>query len=67
MLTAEELNAYYWPQLFLVSDENLSTEQFPDLLNLSRTSLDTSQIYVIFNTFNIYLWIGNQADPYYLN
>jgi hypothetical protein len=37
MLTAEELNAY-----FLVSDENLSTERFPDLLNLSRTSLDTS-------------------------
>jgi hypothetical protein len=45
MITAEELNAYYnkhWLQLFLVSDENLSTEQFTDLLNLSRTSLDTS-------------------------
>jgi hypothetical protein len=35
MLSAEELNAFYWPQLFLVSDSNLSTEVFPDLLNLS--------------------------------
>lgn len=34
MMSAEELNAYYWPQLFLVSDENLDSTQFPELMNL---------------------------------
>ena len=35
-------------------------------MNLSRSLLDSGQIYVIFNTFHIFLWIGKDADPYFV-
>lgn len=66
MLNAEELNTFIWPQLFPVNDENLNQEAFPGLLNLSRTSLESTGIYVIFNTFGLYIWIGREADPFFL-
>lgn len=65
-MNAEELNTFIWPQLFSVADENLSQEEFPSLLNLSRSSLEAHGVYVIFNTFGLYLWIGREADPFFL-
>ena len=66
MLGAEELSAFLWPQLFLVSDETISSAEPPTLLNLQRESLESTGIYVLFNTFNVYLWIGKEADPFFL-
>ena len=35
--------------------------------NLNRTWFDSTGIYVIFNTFYVYLWVGNAVDSYFLN
>lgn len=67
MLGAEELSAFLWPQLFCVSDESLSQDEFPALLNLNRESLESTGVYVLFNTFNVYLWIGKEVDPFFID
>lgn len=66
MMAPEELNPFYWPQLFLVSDQDLNPSEYPPLMNLSRTLLDSSQIYVIFNTFYLFLWVGKDTDPFFI-
>lgn len=55
-----------WPQLFQVNDETLSSESLPPLLNLSRSCLDSTGVYVLFNTFNVYLWVGSAVDSFFL-
>jgi len=49
-----------------VSDENLDPANFPELMNLSWNLLDPTQIYCIFNTFYLFLWVGKDTDSYYL-
>ena len=56
-----------WPQLFQVNDEGLTSQSLPPLINLNRSLLDPSGVYVIFNTFNVYLWIGNTVDSFFLD
>ena len=64
-LGADELITFIWPQLFSVADAQLSADAFPDLLNLNRTSLTSEGLYIIFNTFYCYLWVGSNADPFF--
>lgn len=67
-MTCDEVMNIIWPQLFQVDDEQLSSAaEFPPLLNLSRSCLEATGIYVIFNTFYVYLWVGNQVDSFYLD
>ena len=64
----DEVMNIVWPQLFQVDDENLSASgEFHQLLNLSRSCLQSTGLYIIFNTFNVYLWVGNQVDSYWLD
>lgn len=66
-MNCDEIMNIIWPQLFKVDDEELSSESLPPLLNLNRTWLDSNGIFVVFNTFNVYLWIGKSVDPFYLD
>lgn len=51
-----------------MTDEQLSSaNELPPLLNLSRSWLEPTGVYVIFNTFCAYLWVGNQVDSFYLD
>lgn len=29
--------------------------------------MESSGIYIIFNTFNVYIWVGNEVDEYFLD
>jgi hypothetical protein len=67
-MNCDEVMNVIWPQLFQVSDEQLSSSnELPPLLNLSRSCLESTGVYVIFNTFNVYLWVGNQVDGFFLD
>ena len=66
-MNCEELMSIIWPQLFQVNDEMLSSQNLPPLINLNRTWLESTGVYVIFNTFNVYLWVGNSVDSFFLN
>lgn len=63
----DEVMNVIWPQLFQVSEETLSVDNPPPLLNLSRACMEDSGIYVIFNTFNVYIFVGNTVDSFYLD
>ena len=65
-MSPEEVLPFVWPNLILVSDENISTEVFPEYLNLSRNILESTEIYAIFNTFNLYLWVGKDVSEWFL-
>lgn len=66
-MTCDEIMNVIWPQLFQVDDEQLNASSLPPLMNLSRTCMETTGIYVLFNTFNVYLWIGNGVDSFFLD
>ena len=66
-MNCDEIMNIIWPQLFQVNDESLSSQSLPPLINLNRTWFDSTGIYVIFNTFYVYLWVGNAVDSYFLN
>ena len=66
-MNCDEIMNIIWPQLFQVNDESLSSQSLPPLINLNRTWLNSTGIYVIFNTFYVYLWVGNAVDSYFLN
>ena len=65
-MNCDEIMNIIWPQLFQVNDETLNSQSLPPLINLNRAWLDSSGIYVIFNTFYTYLWVGNAVDSYFL-
>ena len=48
-----------------MADTQLTSEVFPDLLNLNRASLVSEGVYIIFNTFYCYLWVGSNVDPFF--
>ena len=66
-MSADELMNVIWPQIFQVNDESLSADNLPPLLNLSRVCLESTGVYVIFNTFFAYIWVGNEVDSFYLD
>ena len=67
-MSCDEAMNVIWPQMFQVNDEQLSASaELPPLLNLSRACLEPTGVYVIFNTFNAFLWVGNQVDSFYLD
>jgi protein transport protein SEC24 len=63
----DEVMLAIWPQLFQVNDEQLSQEALPGLLNLSRSWLESTGIYILNNWFTVYLWIGSQVDSFFLD
>ena len=49
-----------------ISVEGLSSEEFPPLEILERKQLRQDGIYLLYNSFAIYMFVGRQTDPYYL-
>ena len=66
-MNAEEIIQFIWPSLFPINDENLSSDNPPEMLNLNRANLDSSGIYVLFNQFLCYVWVGKDADPFFID
>ena len=66
-LSPEEILPLFSPQILLISDPNLNGEEFPALEQLTRNSLAQDQIYILFNSFAIYIYVGRQADPFFFN
>lgn len=67
MFSPEELQALFSPQIIKVSDPNLSDQEYPPLESLQRTALFSSEIYLAYNGYGLYLFIGRQSDPYFIN
>jgi len=54
------------PQIISICDDNLSVENYPPLEVLQKGNMQPNQIYLIYNSVAIYMYVGQQTDPYFL-
>lgn len=65
MMSPDELLQVFSPQIINIADSNLNDQEFPALEVLERNSLSQEGIYLLFNSFTIYMYVGRQCDPYF--
>ena len=65
MMSPDEVLAHFSPQIISISDRNLTDQEFPPLEVLERGSIRSDQVYLMYNSFAIYLYIGRQCDPFF--
>ena len=65
MMSPEEMLQLMSPQIICISDENLNDQEFPALEVLERSSLRPEGIYLLFNSFAIYMYVGRSCDPFF--
>jgi hypothetical protein len=45
----------------------LNEAEFPPLEVLERSSLRQDAVFLLFNSFTIYMYVGRQCDPFFYN
>lgn len=65
-MSPEETLPLFNPQIINISDFNLSDQVFPALENLDKASIKTENIYLCYNGFSIYFYVGRSCDPYFI-
>lgn len=63
VMSPEEVVPIFYPQIYNISDHNLSDVEFPQLETPSRISLAPDAIYLIYNAMKVYILVGQQTDP----
>lgn len=66
MMTPEELIPQFSPQIISITNRDLDDQEYPPLEQLSRASITTDQIYLLYNAFTIYFFVGRNTDPYFI-
>lgn len=66
MMSPEEVQPIMSPQIIKISDTNLSDQEYPPLESLQRQTLSSSEIYLCFNSFAIYMFVGRMVDPWFI-
>jgi hypothetical protein len=64
-MSPDECLGIFSPQIICISDPNLNDQEFPALEVLERNSLRNDGIFLMYNSFTIYLYIGRQCDPWF--
>lgn len=64
-MSPEETLPLFNPQIINIADQNL-TEVFPALENLDRASIRTENLYLCYNGFAIYMYVGRLCDPFFI-
>ena len=65
-MSPEEILPVFSPQIINISDPDLNDQNYPPLEVLERRSLRPDCIYLSYNAFGIYMYIGRQTDPYFI-
>lgn len=58
-MSPEEVVPFFYPQIYNVSDPNLTDAEFPQLEMLQRESLTADSIYLCFDARRVYIVVGN--------
>lgn len=66
VIGVDESIAMLHPQIYEISSQELNEAEFPPMETLSRGTLRSDGIFLIYNGISIYIWVGSQADPSYL-
>jgi len=63
VMSPEEVLPMFHPQIYAISDPNLSDTEFPEMEMLQRQTLTSDKIYLCFNAQIIAFFVGSQSDP----
>ena len=63
---ADELLNLFNPQILCVSNKDLNENEWPAMESLERASILTSEIYLCYNSLAVYIFVGAQADPWFV-
>mmetsp|Transcript_2658 Transcript_2658/g.4457 ORF Transcript_2658/g.4457 Transcript_2658/m.4457 type:complete len:258 (-) Transcript_2658:95-868(-) len=66
MMSPDEMLALVSPQFMCISDRELNDQNFPALEVLERQSIRSDGVYLLYNSFQIYLYIGRSCDPFFI-
>mmetsp|Transcript_10174 Transcript_10174/g.10150 ORF Transcript_10174/g.10150 Transcript_10174/m.10150 type:complete len:199 (-) Transcript_10174:21-617(-) len=61
-MSPEESMPLFHPQIYCVSFEGISEENFPQMESLERGSVSSGEIYILFNALAVYLYVGKQSN-----
>ena len=62
MMSPEEIQPLFSPQVINIADPQLSDAEYPPLESLQRHSLTSQGVYLLYNGFAIYLYVGRMAE-----
>ena len=65
-MSPEEILAMINPQIIQISNRDLNDQEYPPLEPLQRQALRSDGIYLIYNCFSIYMFIGRHCDPFFI-
>merc|ERR1719486_127881 len=66
MMSPEEIQPAFSPQIICISDPNLTDAQFPALESLQREAIVSNQTYLLYNSFAIYMYVGRMTEAWFL-
>lgn len=66
-MSPDELLPMFSPQIISISNQALNDQEYPALEVLERASIRSDQIYLMYNSMAIFMYVGRQCDPYFLN
>lgn len=66
ILSPEEMLAMFSPQIISISNRELNDQEYPPLEPLERRGIRNDQIYLLFNSMAIYIYVGRNTDPFFI-
>ena len=65
-MNPEELLPLFSPQIISISNRDLNDQEYPPLEVLERAYIRPDNIYLMYNSMCIYMYIGKQCDPFFI-
>ena len=65
-MSPEELLPLFSPQIISISNRDLNDQEYPPLEVLERAHIRTDNIYLMYNSMSIFMYIGRQCDPFFI-
>jgi hypothetical protein len=66
-MSPDEMLPLFSPQIISISYKQLNDQEYPPLEVLERQSIRNDSIYLLYNSMTIFMYIGRQTDPFFLN
>jgi len=65
-MNPEELLPLFSPQIISIANRELNDQEFPPLEVLERAHIRSDNIYLMYNSMSIFMYIGRQCDPFFI-
>jgi hypothetical protein len=65
-MSPEEVLCMLHPQIYQVSNVDWAEGEFPAMEQPIRATLSSSEVYLVFDSHYVYLFVGHQVDSYFV-